>query len=159
MGDASGPLIVESLFEYPENGRGDTMDTNDKNDTMDNFDNKKYNEDTEERGNPDMVTHQIARRKKSRSTDERNWITTGEAARLLGVGSVNTVKRWAREGKLKSRQLGVWVQIDRSSIDRLIEQQEIKEARILEARIERLEKNPQSAIPWRKVRRTNSEDE
>lgn len=36
---------------------------------------------------------------------------------------------------------------------RLIELEEKEEARILEERIERLEKNPSKAIPWRSVRR------
>jgi len=42
---------------------------------------------------------------------------------------------------------------------RLYELEEKEEARILEARIERLEKYPETAIPWRKVRRTGRIDE
>jgi hypothetical protein len=39
------------------------------------------------------------------SGDEAGWIGTTEAKRLLGVGSENTVKAWARLGLLRSRQL------------------------------------------------------
>ena len=51
------------------------------------------------------------------------WITTGEAARLLQVGSINTVKRWAREGKLHYRRPGGEqgrMQIERSSVENLL---------------------------------------
>lgn len=42
---------------------------------------------------------------------------------------------------------------------RLRELEEKEEARILEARIKRLEENPETAIPWRKVKRTGRTDE
>lgn len=42
---------------------------------------------------------------------------------------------------------------------RLRELEEKEEARILESRIERLEKHPETAIPWRRVRRTGRTDE
>lgn len=51
------------------------------------------------------------------------WITTGEAARLLQVGSISTVERWAREGKLRYRRTGGEqgrVQIERASVERLL---------------------------------------
>ena len=37
------------------------------------------------------------------STDEARWVGTTEAKRLLGLGSENTVKAWARMGLLQSR--------------------------------------------------------
>jgi hypothetical protein len=37
------------------------------------------------------------------STDEARWVGTTEAKRLLGLGSENTVKAWARTGLLRSR--------------------------------------------------------
>ncbi len=37
---------------------------------------------------------------------------------------------------------------------RLQELEEIQDAKVLEARIERLERSPEVAIPWRKVKRT-----
>jgi hypothetical protein len=39
------------------------------------------------------------------SPEEARWIGTTEARRLLGVGSENTVKAWARLGLLRSRTL------------------------------------------------------
>lgn len=51
------------------------------------------------------------------------WITTGEAARILQVGSINTVKRWAREGKLRYRRPGGEqgrIQIERTSVEKLL---------------------------------------
>jgi hypothetical protein len=37
------------------------------------------------------------------SREEAEWIGTAEAKRLLGVGSENTVKAWAKMGLLRSR--------------------------------------------------------
>ena len=48
-------------------------------------------------------------------------ITTGEAARLLGVRSVNTVKRWAADGILDGFRRGGRVLVSRQSVERLLE--------------------------------------
>ena len=37
------------------------------------------------------------------SREDAQWIGTTEAKRLLGLGSENTVKAWARSGRLRSR--------------------------------------------------------
>lgn len=37
------------------------------------------------------------------SGEDAKWIGTTEAKRLLGLGSENTVKAWARAGRLRSR--------------------------------------------------------
>jgi hypothetical protein len=37
------------------------------------------------------------------SRDEAQWVGTTEAKRMLGLGSENTVKAWARSGRLRSR--------------------------------------------------------
>jgi len=37
------------------------------------------------------------------SANDAQWIGTTEAKRLLGLGSENTVKAWARSGRLRSR--------------------------------------------------------
>lgn len=37
------------------------------------------------------------------SGEDARWIGTTEAKRLLGLGSENTVKAWARAGRLRSR--------------------------------------------------------
>jgi excisionase family DNA binding protein len=47
-------------------------------------------------------------------------ITTGEAARLLGVRSVNTVKRWAADGILDGFRRGGRVLVSRASVERLL---------------------------------------
>jgi hypothetical protein len=39
------------------------------------------------------------------SRDDVRWVGTTEAKRLLGLGSENTVKAWARLGLLRSRKL------------------------------------------------------
>jgi hypothetical protein len=39
------------------------------------------------------------------SAEDAQWVGTTEAKRLLGVGSENTVKAWARLGLLRSRTL------------------------------------------------------
>jgi hypothetical protein len=39
------------------------------------------------------------------SEGHAQWVGTTEAKRLLGVGSENTVKAWARSGRLRSRSL------------------------------------------------------
>jgi hypothetical protein len=46
--------------------------------------------------------HEVARLLES---DEVRWVGTAEAKRLLGVGSEDTVKAWARLGLLRSRTL------------------------------------------------------
>lgn len=46
-------------------------------------------------------------------------LTTGEAARLLGVG-INTVKRWAIAGQLQAFRRGSRVLVSRASVERLL---------------------------------------
>ncbi len=48
-------------------------------------------------------------------------LTTGEAARLLSVRSINTIKRWAREGLLEAYQVGGRVKVTRQSVQRILE--------------------------------------
>jgi excisionase family DNA binding protein len=47
-------------------------------------------------------------------------MTTGEAAALLGVASVNTIKRWARQGLLEGYQRGGRVLVSRRSVERML---------------------------------------
>lgn len=53
------------------------------------------------------------------STTAPELIGTGEAAALLGIRSINTVKRWVREGRLEGFQVGGRVKISRGSVERL----------------------------------------
>lgn len=50
------------------------------------------------------------------------WVTTGQAKEMLGVSSVNTVKRWVVEGKLVGKKFGPsnWMRISLESIERLL---------------------------------------
>ena len=60
-------------------------------------------------------------------------ITTGEAARMLGVRSINTVKRWAREGFLEGFRRGGRMVISRKSVERMLQSSEVAEQRAFEA--------------------------
>ena len=48
-------------------------------------------------------------------------MTTGEAARLLGVRSINTVKAWVRDGLLDGMHVGGRMKVSRASIERWID--------------------------------------
>jgi excisionase family DNA binding protein len=52
---------------------------------------------------------------------EKGVVTTGEAAKLLGIRSVNTVKRWVNDGLLNGLRLGSRVMVTRESVERLLE--------------------------------------
>jgi excisionase family DNA binding protein len=47
-------------------------------------------------------------------------VTTGEAAKLLGIRSVNTIKRWVRDGLLLGFQRGGRILVSRSSVDAIL---------------------------------------
>jgi excisionase family DNA binding protein len=67
-----------------------------------------------------------------------NLITTGEAAQMLGVRSVNTIKRWAGDGVLEGFRRGGRVLVTRASVEAMLndsrlarykkQQQELDEA-------------------------------
>jgi excisionase family DNA binding protein len=59
-------------------------------------------------------------------------ITTGEAAELLGVRSINTIKRWARDGLLEGYRRGGRMMVSRASIQRLVEAPAVAEQRAFE---------------------------
>lgn len=48
-----------------------------------------------------------------------DWVTTGEAARLLGVRSINTVKRMIRDGRLRATRPGSHYRVRRADVERL----------------------------------------
>lgn len=52
-------------------------------------------------------------------TDRHEWITTGEAARMLGARSINTVKRLIRDGRLGAIKPGAHYRVDAKAVRRL----------------------------------------
>jgi hypothetical protein len=45
-------------------------------------------------------------------------MTTGQAARALGIASLNTIKSWVRAGLLEGFQRGGRVMVSRASVER-----------------------------------------
>jgi len=89
-------------------------------DDMDENNRKRYNQN--KRGDSDMDAARQVMLEQSHS-EEPDWISTGDAAKILGVGSINTVKRWVAAKKLVSRRLGGergWMQISKQSIQDLL---------------------------------------
>lgn len=64
---------------------------------------------------------------------ENVFMTTGEAAAVLGVRSVFTVKRWAREGLLDGFRRGGRILITRESVDRLLKSPKVAEQQAAES--------------------------
>jgi excisionase family DNA binding protein len=54
-------------------------------------------------------------------TDRQEWVTTGEAARMLGVRSINTIKRLIRDGRLIAIRPGGHYRVSRADLQRLTE--------------------------------------
>jgi len=52
-------------------------------------------------------------------TDRHEWITTGEAARMLGVRSINTVKRLIRDGQLTAIKPGGHYRVLFADVERM----------------------------------------
>ena len=54
------------------------------------------------------------------SSSPGKLITTGEAARLLGIRSVNTIKRWAADGILEGYRRGARILVTRASVEAML---------------------------------------
>jgi hypothetical protein len=54
---------------------------------------------------PALVAARVRTALRLLGSEESRWLGTTEARRLLGVGSENTIKAWARLGLLRSRTL------------------------------------------------------
>lgn len=63
-------------------------------------------------------------------------MTTGEAARTLGVRSVNTVKRWVQERQLEGFRLGGRVLVSRRSVERMADKAVVQQQRQWEQRVD-----------------------
>jgi excisionase family DNA binding protein len=90
-----------------------------------------------ERGQPDLareidsVVEDL--RKDTETSTSREVMTTGEAASLLGVRSVFTIKRWAREGILDGFRRGGRILVTRESVERVLHSPNVAQERRLEA--------------------------
>jgi len=51
--------------------------------------------------------------------DRQEWITTGEAARMLGVRSINTIKRLIRDGRLTAIRPGGHYRVLFADVERM----------------------------------------
>lgn len=51
--------------------------------------------------------------------ERREWVTTGEAARMLGVRSINTIKRLIRDGRLTAIRPGGHYRVSRDDVERM----------------------------------------
>lgn len=84
--------------------------------SIDTFDNNGDNKNRKD-GENDMEAAELTERMK-----QSDWMTTGQAKKMLGVSSVNTVKRWVAEGKLEGQKVGRnnWMRISAESVQRLL---------------------------------------
>ena len=66
----------------------------------------------------------------------QDLMTTTEAARALGVRSVNTIKRWAHDGLLTGYRLGGRVLVTRESVDAMLRNAALTEHRRFERELD-----------------------
>ena len=66
-------------------------------------------------------------------------LTTGQAAAMLGVRSVFTIKRWAREGILDGFRRGGRILVTRESVERLLHSPKLADERAIDADLEALD--------------------
>lgn len=67
--------------------------------------------------------------------ETQDVLTTGEAAKMLGVRSLFTVKRWAREGLLEGFQRGGRILVTRRSVERLLHSPKVSDQRAREGKL------------------------
>ena len=63
-------------------------------------------------------------------------MTTGDAAELLGVRSINTVKRWVRDGLLSGYRRGGRILVSRSSVIEMADRPTVAEQQAFEKEID-----------------------
>jgi excisionase family DNA binding protein len=83
----------------------------------------------------DALEQRVSRAEPADSEMPSTVMTTGEAARTLGIRSVNTIKRWAREGLLAGFQRGGRVMVSRESVEALLASPTLSEQREYEHRL------------------------
>lgn len=60
---------------------------------------------------------------------DSDWLSTGEAAEILGVKSINTIKAWCKTGYIKGAQVGGRVKIPRSEVERIRDSDPVRAVR------------------------------
>lgn len=106
-------------------------------DTMDNSSESGYDKEKETKGDENMAN---AHATSPVTPLAEEWVTTGDAAKILQVG-LTTVKRWVKTGRLEGRRLGGeggWIQISVASIMTLLNtaDEDIIRMQILEKSLE-----------------------
>lgn len=92
--------------------------------SIDTFDNNEHDDATQVDGKDgDTMMGQPAMVDRADLRAKGRWVTTGQAKQILGVSSVNTVKRWVAEGKLDAQKFDEngWMRISVDSIGRLLQ--------------------------------------
>jgi hypothetical protein len=74
-------------------------------------------------------------------------LTTGEAAALLEVRSVFTIKRWARDGILDGFRRGGRIMVTRESVERLLHAPKIAEEEERESDLAALDAGDEPVLP------------
>jgi len=64
-----------------------------------------------------------------REAEQEDFLTTAEAARALGIRSVNTIKLWVKTGYLQGRKIGGRTHIPRTEIERLENDERVRAMR------------------------------
>jgi excisionase family DNA binding protein len=67
----------------------------------------------------DRVRAEMERLLSQAAPAPQEMLTTTEAAALLGVRSINTIKRWASEGRLEGSRRGSRVVVSRHSVEQM----------------------------------------
>jgi hypothetical protein len=63
--------------------------------------------------------------------DQEEFLTTMEAARALGIRSINTIKLWVKTGYLQGKRIGGRTLIPRAEIERLEQDERVRVLRTI----------------------------
>ena len=83
-----------------------------------------------------QVSAAVAEMRREPPPSPPDFLTTGEAASLLGVRSLNTIKRWVLDGLLEGYRRGGRVLVTRASVERLASSPTLAQQRAWEQRVD-----------------------